>query len=219
MRKLFLIIVGFIIIIFYTPAYSSEKITIGIIKYRGGDWYDSKNGVTNFLSQLKNRLKIPVITEPPIIDLTNNNIFNYPIVLINGHGQILLDDNEKDTLKKYLDNGGFLLVNDDYGIDKYFRELVHELYPEEKLKKLPNSHKLFNIYYSFPNGLPKIHRHDDEPAAAYGLYHKKRLIILYMYSSDIVDGWEKEEVHKDPVELREKAIKFGINIIWYVLTN
>jgi len=197
-------------------AYTKDELTIGIVKYKGGDWYDCKNGVNNFLLKVKSRLNIPIQTDPPVVDPSSDELFLYPIILINGHGQILLDSKQKERLKRYLENGGFLIVNDDYGIDKYFRELVKDMLPEQKLVKLPVTHPIFSCYYKFPKGLPKIHKHDDEPAVVYGIYINKKLSVIYIYSSDIVDGWEKEEVHNDPSILREEAYQFGVNILWYV---
>ena len=212
-------IIFLIILFFGVNLHTTDYITIGIIKYRGGDWYECKNGIKNFLYQVKNRLNYPIKTEPPILKLTDDKLFQYPIILINGHGQILLNNDEKEKLKKYLNGGGFLIVNDDYGLDKHFRKLVKDMYSNKKLVKLPNSHKIFSCYYKFHKGLPKIHKHDDEAAKAYGLFINKRLSILYLYSSDIVDGWEKKEVHKDDLKTREKAYKMGVNILWYAMSH
>ncbi len=198
---------------------NSDKIHIGLVKYKGGDWYSAKKGIINFIDKFKNKFNYPIDNNVDDVTFDSHEIFNYPILILNGHGQILFDDKEKNNMMKYLDNGGTLIVNDDYGLDKSFRELIEEIYPNNELLKLNNDHDIFNCYYEFSEGLPKIHEHDGKPASLWALYLNKRIVIFYIYSSDILDGWEKPEVHNNPEKLIEKAFRFGVNLIYYILTN
>ncbi len=191
---------------------------IGVIKYRGGDWYSAKSAVINFLVNIKRLAGLPVDENYYVVNLDTDEVFDFPFLFLNGHGEILLDSKEKRQLRRHLINGGFLLVNDDYGLDKHFRELAKELFPDNELVKLPKTHPLMKIYYSF-NAVPKIHKHDEKPPALYGIYYEKRLVVLYIYETDIADGWEPYEVHKDPQDKRMEALKFGINIVYYFLTH
>ncbi len=199
--------------------YTEEEIYIGLVEYRGGDWYSVRKGLENFVSNLRTKNNLPVKNKIEDVSFETTECFKYPITFLNGHGEILFDKTEKINLANYLKNGGTLIVNDDYGLDEFFRELVKEIFPENKLVKIPNSHNIFNCYYNFPNGLPKIHEHDGKPASLWGLYLNKRLSIIYIYSSDIADGWEKADVHNNPKHIREKAYKFGVNMIYYILLN
>lgn len=202
-----------------TTVYSEEEIYIGLVKYRGGDWYSVKKGLENFASNLKQRNNLPIRETIDDVSFTTTDCFNYPIVFLNGHGEILFDKTEKNNLVDYLENGGTLIVNDDYGLDEFFRTLINEIFPKNKLVKIPKSHNIFNCYYNFPKGLPKIHEHDGKPANLWGLYLNKRLSIIYIYNSDIADGWEKADVHNNPKHLRDQAYKFGVNMVYYILMN
>jgi hypothetical protein len=197
----------------------SDYINLGLVKYRGGDWYSAEKAIMNFIRNLKDETNYPIDESVAHIDFKNNDFFNYPLLILNGHGQILFDDNEKSNLKSYLENGGTLIANDDYGLDNSFRNLINELYPENELIILGKDHEIFHCYYNFTQGLPKIHEHDGEPATLWVLYVKKRIAVFYIYSSDILDGWEKPEVHNTSLNLRELAYKFGVNLIYYILIN
>jgi len=222
-KKQYYLILAFLLIFIFIPYYNASTtedfIYIGLVKYRGGDWYSVRKGLENFVKNLKEKDNFPISEKIDDVEFINLNFFNYPILFLNGHGEILFDDKEKTNLKLYLENGGTLIVNDDYGLDESFRDLIKEIFPDNKLIKLPNNHSVFNCYYNFPNGIPKIHEHSGEPSSLWGLYLDKRLSVFYIYSSDIADGWEKEEVHNDPANVREQAYRFGVNLIYYILTN
>jgi hypothetical protein len=213
------LIICIIALLFPITSFAQNPFTIGIIKYRGGDWYACEDAVIHFLEILGTETTLQTNTDPPIVELTDEDIYQFPFLLINGHGQILLSDDETQALRRYLDAGGFLFANDDYGMDTHFRELMEAVYPNHSLHKLPVSHDIFRAFYSFPEGLPKIHEHDNKPAQALGIFVNRRLTVLYIYESDIVDGWEREQVHHDPEDIRQQALRFGINLVWYVLTH
>jgi hypothetical protein len=136
-----------------------------------------------------------------------------------GHGNVFFDEKDLDNLRKYLSNGGFLHIDDNYGMDKYIRREIKKLFPNRELKELPVTHPIFNTYYHFPDGLPKIHEHDGKRPQAFGISINNRLVLLYTHESDLGDGWENEEIHNDPWEVREKALKMGANILHYAFTN
>jgi len=137
-----------------------------------------------------------------------------------GHGNVFFDENDIQNLRKYLLNGGFLHVDDNYGMDPYIRREIKKLFPDKNLQELPKSHPLFSAYFTFPNGLPKIHEHDGKRPQAFGIFDdQNRLILLYTYETDLGDGWESEVIHHDPWEIREKALQMGANILYYVFTN
>ncbi len=232
------------ILMFFFPLHSfSDTPKLGIVKYKGGDWYSVERAVKNFIQKVNQRTPLKLASEPVIIDLhKRDHLFALPFLILNGHGQIILDSEEKENLKKYLSHGGFLLVNDDFGLEKAFKNLIHDLYPELKLDmkkswranvrgshkevspslglaELTNDFPIYRSYYDLKT-LPKVHEHDNGvPPGMYGLFIEKRLVLVYLNNSDLGDGWEPEYVHHDPVKVREKAIRFGINILYYALSN
>lgn len=194
-----------------------DKLQIPRVKYDGGgDWYTGPTSMPNLLKQATERLKIPSQPENIAVSISDPELFRYPMLFLTGHGQVRFKDNEINTLLIYLDNGGFLWVNDSYGIDKFIRREVRRLYPDRELELLPSDHAIFNGAYEFKNGLPKIHEHDKKPPAAFALFDKGRMKILYTYESDIGDGLEDAGVHKvDNDEIREKAMQMALNILVY----
>lgn len=203
----------------FTSISYAEKTKLSILKYKGGDWYSVIGAVKNFIIKVNELTPLELSEEPEVIELRDRGkLFTLPIIILNGHGQILLDEVEKNNLKEYLENGGFLLVNDDFGMNKSFRMLVEDIFPSLELVELSNSFPLYNSYYKL-SSLPKVHEHDGGTPKAFGLFIRKRLTLLYLYNSDIADGWEPESVHHDPFEIRQKAIQFGINILYYILSN
>ena len=208
-----------ILFLLWAPSVFAGKVSLGIMKYQGGDWYSVKGAVKHFIGKVQELTPLKLKRDPVIVSLRDRTaLFNQPFLILNGHGQIILDDVEKNNLKDYLAHGGFLLVNDDYGLDRAFRSLIKDMYGDNSLVGLSSDFPLFRSYYTFKN-LPKVHKHDGLPPKAYGLFIEKRLVLLYLNNSDIADGWEPEAVHKDPPEVREKAIRFGINILYYVLSH
>lgn len=194
--------------------------TICRLKYGGGgDWYWGSSAIPNMLKFLKENTNIPVREEEVRLSVTDENLFSYPFVFITGHGNIRFTDQELERLRNYLTHGGFLFANDSYGLkDAFFREMKR-LFPDKDLTEFPFSHGIFHCYYDFPNGLPKIHKHDEKPPQGFGLFHEGRLMVFFAYESDIGDGWEDTQVHNDPPEKREAALKMGVNIITWALEN
>lgn len=219
--KIYLLILYVILFLsIITIPKAGENFTIAQIHYGGGgDWYGDPSTIKNWLRILQERTDIETGDDRVILKLTDPLLFQYPMSYIVGHGNIRLTENEVVNLKKYLENGGFLFVNDDYGLDDSFRREISRVFPTQKLQPIPNTHQIYNCYYDLP-GLPKIHEHDSEPAQGYGLFHDGRMVVYYAYSADIGDGLEDPRVHPDDTpEVRELAAKMAVNIAVYVLTH
>lgn len=196
-----------------------DRMVIPRVKYDGGgDWYVGPTSMPNLLKQAGERLNMPVQADNVAVSISDPELFRYPMLFLTGHGQVRFKDHEINTLLIYLDNGGFLWVNDSYGIDKYIRREIRRLYPDRELVLLPTDHPIFSMMYDFKDGLPKIHEHDAKPPAAYALFDKGRMKILYTYESDIGDGLEDAGIHtNDTPEIREKAMQMALNILVYVM--
>lgn len=196
-----------------------DRLIIPRVKYDGGgDWYVGPTSMPNLIKQAGERLQLPVQVENAAVSISDPELFRYPMLFLTGHGQVRFKDHEINTLLTYLDNGGFLWVNDSYGIDKFIRREIRRLYPDRELVLLPADHAIFNAAYEFKEGLPKIHEHDAKPPAAWALFDKGRMKILYTYESDIGDGLEDAGVHpNDSPEIREKAMQMALNILVYVM--
>lgn len=193
---------------------------IARLKYSGGgDWYNDPSAEVNLLKFVQQNTNIITKPEYVFVDISSDDLFSYPFLFITGHGNIVLSDNEVKRLRTYLENGGFLYVDDDYGLDKSFRREIKRVFPDREMVELPYSYGLFNCLYDFSNGTPKTHEHDKNPPQTFGIFHNKRLVVLYTFESNPSDGWADPEVHNDPPEKREEALKFGTNIIVWVLSN
>ena len=195
----------------------NTTVKIALLKYNGGgDWYADPTALPNLIEFCNNNLNTSIYTEPSTIDVGSQEIFNYPFVHITGHGNVIFSDNDARNLRLYLEGGGFLYIDDNYGLDEFIRREMKKVFPAKDFIELPPSHKIFHMKYDFPKGLPKIHEHDGKPAQAFGIFLAGRMVCLYTYESDISDGWEDPGVHKDPEDIRGKALKMGANIIAYV---
>lgn len=195
-------------------------VKIALLKYSGGgDWYADPTALPNLIEFCNQNMNTDINPEPSTIEVGSPEIFNFPMVHLTGHGNIVLSENEASNLRAYLEAGGFLHVDDNYGLDEYFRREIKKVFPNNKLVELPPTHPIFNQKYLFEEGLPKIHEHDNKPPQAFGIFIENRLVCLYTYESDLGDGWEDEAVHNDPPELHEKALKMGANIISYVFNQ
>ena len=192
--------------------------TISRIKYSGGgDWYADKTSLTNLLKFVSFNTNITTDFKEKVVEIGDNNFLKNSYFYLTGHGNIKLTEKEKNILREHLINGAFLHVDDNYGLDKSFRKLVTEIFPDKDLVEIPKEHQLFNCYYKFSNGLPKIHEHDNQRPQALGIFHEQKLILLYTYESDLGDGWEDAKVHNNSENLREQALKMGTNIIIFSL--
>ncbi len=194
--------------------------TIARLKYEGGgDWYWGSSAIPNMLKYLKDNTNIPVDQNEVRVSIMDKELFNYPFLFLTGHGNIKFSDEEVERFRNYLIHGGFLFANDSYGLDKAFRREMKKVFPNNELVELPFNHGIYHSYYDFPNGLPKIHKHEGKPAQGFGIFYEGRLVVFYVYESDIGDGWEDPQVHNDPPEKREAALKMGVNIITWDLEN
>ncbi len=189
-----------------------------IVKYKNGDHYNARGEVKNFLSELKKRSNIEVNLSPFELSLEDNAIFQHDFLFINGHVPIELSERERVNLRKFLLNGGFVFANDDYGMDESFRKTMREVFPDNLMQEVSFPHPLYHSFYSFKNGLPKIHEHYEGAPKGFGLFIQNRLALFYAYNSDIGNGWDLPEVHGDPPEKREEAIRMGVNIVVYSLS-
>ena len=197
-----------------------QTFQIARIQYSGGgDWYCDPSSLPNLLSYLKNNTPISTYPEENKIKLSDDDASQYPYLYLTGHGNIKFSDNEIIALRSMLMNGSFLHVDDNYGLDKSFRREIKKVFPQKKLVELPKDHEIFNSYFIFPDGLPKVHEHDNKPPQAFALFDKERMIVLYTYESDLGDGWEDPNVHQNPMIVRENALKMGVNIIYFALSQ
>ncbi|MEC7799063.1 MAG: DUF4159 domain-containing protein [Candidatus Neomarinimicrobiota bacterium] len=216
LRKIYL----FFIIFLITPNHYSQAFSIARIHYNGGgDWYGDPSSLPNLLEYVEKNTSIIVETDEYQMKLTNPELFNHSFIYITGHGNIRFSEDEIIILRDYLIKGGFLHADDNYGMDTSFRREMKRVFPSKEWVELPHDHSIYNSYFSFPNGLPKIHEHNGKPPQGLGLFEKDRLIVFYSYESDLGDGWEDSNVHNNPFEIRESALKMGINIIWFSLTQ
>lgn len=193
---------------------------IARIKYRGGgDWYNDPSSLSNLIAFAQANVPISVNRKYVDVALGSTDLHNYPFAYLTGHGTITANNTEVRNLRNYLENGGFLYVDDDYGLDEHIRNLMSEVFPEEEFIELPFSHPIYQQVFRFNNGVPKIHEHDNKAPRGYGLFHKGRLVMFYTYESNLGDGWADAEVHNNPPEKREQALKMGVNILVYALTR
>lgn len=218
--KLLIYIVFSLIITCGHYAQNQGAFQIARLKYNGGgDWYNDPSAEVNLLNYVKAHTNIQVKAEYKFVDLGSDEIFSYPFLFMTGHGNIVFTDMEAERLRKYLENGGFLYVDDDYGLDKAFRREIKKVFPDQNLVELPFNFGMYHILYDFPSGPPKTHEHDNTAPQGFGLFVDKRLAVYYTFESNPSDGWVDPEVHKDPPEKREEALRFGTNIIVWVLSH
>lgn len=189
------------------------KFSIGRLKYGNGDWYSDPTSLPNLLNFVKNHTNLQTTEFEGTVNIGDGTLSNYPYLYFTGHGDIKFKDTQISMLREHLLNGGFLHVDDNYGLDKYFKKFIKKLFPKKELKLVPFSNPIYNIKYKFPTGLPKIHKHDNKAPQGYGIFSGKRLMVFYSYECDLGDGWEDEEVHHDSKKLRTKALQMGCNLI------
>ena len=204
-----------------TVAPGERDFGIARLKYGGGgDWYEDRTSITNLLRGVRERTAIPVAGDhEAVVEPGAAALFQYPFVFACGHGNMKFTSAEVANMRRYLTTGGFLWVDDDFGIEPSFRREMKRVFPDASLVELPYSHGIFHGLYDFPKGLPKIHEHDGGPARAFGIVHDGRLVVFFSYDCDLGDGLEDEEVHHDPPEKHEAALRMGMNLVQYVLTH
>lgn len=193
---------------------------IAVLKYNGGgDWYSNPTALTNLIKYSNANINTTISASYKTVEVGSVELFQYPFVHMTGHGNVYFSENEAENLRNYLISGGFLHIDDNYGLDIYIRRELKKVFPNQELIELPFSHPIFNTAFVFKDGLPKIHEHDGKRPQAFGYFHNGRLICLYTSEADLGDGWENTEVHNDPEEVRIKALKMGANIIKYAFNN
>ena len=193
---------------------------VAILKYKGGgDWYSNPTALPNLIAYCNSNINTKINPKPEFVEAGSIDVFQYPFLHMTGHGNVFFDDDDAENLRKYLISGGFIHIDDNYGMKPYIEKELKKVFPNQELIEIPANHSIFSIAYKFPDGLPKIHEHDGLPPKALGLFYEDRLVLLFTFESDLGDGWEDSEVHNDPEAIREKALKMGANIIKYAFEN
>jgi len=193
---------------------------IALLQYSGGgDWYANPTALPNLIKFCNSNISTAIKEKPQTVTPGSIDIFDYPFVHMTGHGNVFFSADEAENLRNYLMSGGFLYIDDNYGMDEYIRTEVVKIFPNKELKELPANFPMFNYVYKFPQGMPKIHEHDGGRPQAFGIFVEDRLALLYTFETDLGDGWENPEVHNDPQEVRQKALQMGANIIKYIFEN
>lgn len=211
--------ISFILLFLGLVFYGSAQ-SIALMKYRGGgDWYGNPTALTNLIAFCNSQLGTNLNPEYQVVEVGSSDIFHYPYIHLTGHGNVVFSNDEAENLRLYLMSGGFLHIDDNYGIDRFIRAQMKLVFPELEFVELPYNHPIFHQKFDFPNGLPKIHEHDGKQPQAFALLWEGRVVCLYTYECDLSDGWEDFEVHKDSEATRLKALKMGANIIQYVFNQ
>ena len=212
MRKIFYIL--------FLISFGSFSQEIALVKYSGGgDWYANPTSLPNLIKYCNANINTKIKTKPATVEPGSQDLFSYPFVHMTGHGNVVFSDADIVNLRNYLVSGGFLHIDDNFGMDQYIRKEIKKIFPNNDFMEIPSNHQIFQKPYLFSSGLPKIHEHDGKRPQAFGIFIDNRLVLLYTYECDLGDGWEDLEVHNDPVIVREKALKMGANIINYIFNN
>jgi len=205
----------------WQPSFAQDfSFKIGKLKYDGGgDWYANPTSLSNLFRFVRQNTTARISLSEEITDLKSSQLFQYPMLYMTGHGNVVFSEEEVTNLRKYLLSGGFLHIDDNYGLDPYIRREMKKVFPDQAFVELPFSHEIYHKHYSFPKGLPKIHEHDNKPAQGFGLFHEGRLICFYTYECDLGDGWEDKSVHNNPEDIRQRSLQMGTNIILWAIGN
>lgn len=206
----------------FTPlqAQNQEGLQLAKLKYNGGgDWYANKTALPNLIRYCNQQLNMNLSPQEAVVEAGSPDIFSYPYVYLTGHGNVVFTDQEAKNLRKYLLSGGFLHIDDNYGLDKFIRPEMKKVFPDLEFVEIPHNHPLYQQKFNFPEGLPKVHEHDGKPPQGFGLFYEGRLLCFYSYESDLGNGWEDQSIHNDPEEVRQKALKMGANILAYAFTQ
>lgn len=217
MRQIALVVIALLVMsVSNMPFEDTRGLRLGLMKYSGGgDWYSNPTALPNLAKFCNQFLKTNFEIDYGTVEVGSAELFDYPFIHMTGHGNVVFSDAEAENLRNYLIAGGFLHIDDNYGMDKYVRIAMKQVFPEQDFIELPFDHEIYHQKYDFNTGLPKIHKHDEKPAQGFGLFWEGRLVCFYSYESDLGDGWEDEEVHNDPLEVRLKALQMGANIIQF----
>jgi hypothetical protein len=207
----------FALLLFPTMAFAQE---IALLKYSGGgDWYANPTALPNLIKYANRTIDTQIKAKPATVEPSSPDLLSYPFVHMTGHGNVVFSESDIANLRNYLNSGGFLHIDDNYGMDEYIRREIKRIYPDISLVEIPANHAIFQKPNPFPSGIPKIHEHDGKRPQAFGIFVDSRLVLLYTYETDLGDGWEDPDVHNDPADVREKALKMGANILYYIFNN
>ncbi len=202
------------------PAQDQFSLRIARIKYGGGgDWYGDEQSLWELLAFARRETLMDVAPREDVVELSSDKLYSYPYVYLTGHGNVRFSDDEARRLRHYLEGGGFLHIDDNYGLDRHIRREMKKVFPEQEFVEIPFDHPIYHSHFDFPGGLPKIHEHDGKPAQGFGLFVDGRLVTFYSYESDLGDGWEPKEVHNVPDPLRTAALRMGVNLLSYAMTH
>lgn len=211
---------AFITLVGLLPLGAQAQLKIAKLKYNGGgDWYANKTALPNLIAFANRELNTALAVEEDVVEVGNSDLFLYPYIYMTGHGNVIFNDTEAANLRKYLLGGGFLHIDDNYGMDKFIRLEMKKVFPELELVELPFDHPIYHQKFKFPKGLPKIHEHDGKPAQGLGLLYEGRLVVFYSFESDLGNGWEDARIHNDPEAKRMEALRMGANLLAYCLTS
>ncbi|WP_040249682.1 DUF4159 domain-containing protein [Psychroserpens mesophilus] len=214
--KSLLIFVGLVSSLYF----NSHAQDLAIVKYKGGgDWYSNPTALPNLINYCNANINTKMNPKPETVDVGSIDIYQFPLLHMTGHGNVFFSDEDAENLRNYLISGGFLHIDDNYGMQPYIIKELKKVFPNQELVELPANHEIFYSAYTFADGLPKIHEHDGKRPQAFGLFHESRMVLLFTFESDLGDGWEDPEVHNDPPSVREKALQMGANIVKYAFEN
>jgi len=219
---IFIVFAGIIFpgLIFSQQRDRKSSFTIARLKYGGGgDWYSDPSSLPNLLNFIKENTNIDAASKEVRVEISDEALFSYPYIYMTGHGNVRFSEDEAKRFRRYLTGGGFLHIDDNYGIDKSFRREMKKVFPDKEFVELPFRHGIYHCVFDFENGLPKIHEHDGGPPHGYALFHEGRMILFYSFNTDLGDGWEDRQVHNDPDEKRISALRMGTNIVFWALTH
>ena len=217
MKKIILFIT--LILTFCSFTFSQGTYKMAVLKYNGGgDYYANPSSLPNLIEFCNQNLKTNISTDVPYVDVGSSDLFQYPFVHMTGHGNVVFSSSENENLRTYLEAGGFLHIDDNYGMDQFIRVEIQKIFPNQELVELPSNHPVFHQKYNF-NGLPKIHEHDGKRAQAFGVFLEGKLVLIYTFETDLGDGWEDQAVHNDSNEKRKEALQMGANIISFVFSR
>lgn len=215
--KLYLLLLSFWLV---TDVKAQYAYKIAKLKYNGGgDWYANKTSLPNLIKFANTNLRMNIYPEEDIVDVGSPELFSYPFVHMTGHGNVVFSDAEAQNLRRYLMSGGFLHIDDNYGLDKFIRREMKKVFPELSFVELPFTHPIYNQKFKFPNGLPKIHEHDGKPPQGFGLIWQGRLVCFFSLECDLGNGWEDQTVYNDPEPIRQQALRMGANLLQYATTS
>lgn len=204
----------------FAGAINAQPLKIAKLKYDGGgDWYANKTALPNLIAFCNKNLGTDIAKDEEIVEVGSPDLFTFPYVYMTGHGNVVFNNQQAENLRKYLTSGGFLHIDDNYGLDQFVRVEFKKVFPNLEFVEIPFTHPIYHQKYDFNNGLPKIHEHDGQPPQGFGIFYEGRLVCFYSYESDLGNGWEDKSIYNDPEEVRQQALKMGANIISYVFTG